>query len=356
MRSKSAIILAAVMLVGLLGCGADVSDSAEYLKDIDPDKHVTLGEYKSIEINLAPPAVTDEDIDNAISAIMQNFPLMESVEGPAEVGDYINIDFVGFIDGEAFPGGSAEGFDYMLGSYQVIPDLDEGMTGMSVGDVRDVPVTFPEVYHNNPELAGQPAVFTVTMNSIERALDDFALTDDYIDWLTEGEYTNIADFRALMSETLWQEAESIYENMLIVQLTEIVLGNAEFKSIPAGIIDRLSNALTETLSYYAMMSGLDVLTYMSLSGIITDDATPETIIKEEAEKTAQHFIAFQAIANNEGLNVTNDEVDAEIALMAEAAGINVIEYRAQMDIEGVREYLMLENVNNFLVDNAVLTE
>jgi trigger factor len=354
MKKHLVWILAALLSLGVLyGCGSssslETSETAAYLKDIKADEYVTLGTYTGMTINVAPYEITQEDIDNYMELIVLENPKASAIDGPAEVGDSIVIDFVGKIDGVAFEDGTAESYPYTLGSYQFISDLDEGMVGMSVGEVRDVPVTFPENY--SPELAGQAAVFTVTVQSIERPDETTELNDEYIEWLTSGQYVSVVDFRAYLEEAMMSDAQAEYENNVINRIADAVIENATFKAVPTGIAKRINASLISTFAYYASVSGVDLATYLLELGIISNYDEAEAALAAQAELSTKRYVAYQAIADIEGLNITDEDV--ELALMWEAlsSGMSVEDYQAQIDMEGYREYLMLEKVAAFLAEN-----
>ena len=352
MKKYFALILTVSMFAGLLaGCGSD--SDAEYLKDLTADKFVTLGQYKALEISISAPVVTDEDLEETMESIRLNYPMPSPIVGPCEYGDDVIIDYVGTFDGVPFDGGSAEDFPYNMGSYMFIPDLEEGMLGMSLGDVWDIPVFFPDNYRT-AEYAGREANFRVTMHSIERPAVVPEITAEYVIWFTEGAYTNVADFREIMRENLIYEVEMAYENELMMQLSMAVLADAEFKTMPAAMVARISNALTATMSYYASMYSLDLETYMMLTGMTDGDITAEAVIAEQAVETTKHYMAFQAIADAEGLKVTDVEVNSAIAELAAAAETPVEVYKAGMDIDSYKEYLMIDKVTQFLVEHAVI--
>jgi trigger factor len=344
--------IAALLSLGALsGCGdSGMSDTAEYLSEIQADKYVTLGEYKGLTVNVAAPNVAPEDVDAYIESIVQQYPQSVAVEGPSQVGDAIVIDFVGKIDGVAFENGSAEGHSYTLGSYQFISDLDEGMVGMSVGETRDVPVTFPEDY-GTADLAGQPAVFTVTVQSIERAAETTELNDEYIAWLTSEQYSSVEEFRTYIEQSMWEDAQSTYQNNLLNAIADAVLANATFKGLPAGVVKRINTTLTESFTYYASMNGLDLATYMMYMGIIGADGDVEAVLAEHAELSARRYVAYQAIADLEGLAVSDEDVENNIMWEALNAGVTIEEYQAGIDMNGYREYLLLDKVSTFLEEN-----
>ena len=144
---------------------------------VKPD--VQIGSYKGIKIPKYEYTVTDADVEREIDSVRERIAESAEVEGrPAKEGDTVNIDFVGKQDGKAFEGGSAEKYDLVLGSHSFIPGFEEAVAGMNIGETKDIEVTFPADYQA-AELAGKPAVFTVTLHKItEKKLpaadDEFA--------------------------------------------------------------------------------------------------------------------------------------------------------------------------------------
>ena len=151
-----------------------------YMKDLRAADYVILGNYKGVEITLDEPEVTDEYLEGYIDYVLQNSAVSTPVlDRPVEMGDVVNIDYVGKIDDVAFDGGTAQGYDLTIGSGRFIEGFEDGCIGMEVGETRDVEATFPDPYTNNPDLAGKVAVFTVTVNSI--SVEEIPeLTDEYV--------------------------------------------------------------------------------------------------------------------------------------------------------------------------------
>jgi trigger factor len=159
--------------------------------------YVTLGEYKGLNVSLEEMKVTDEDVEDEIAYNMRLSEIYESLEeGTVHDGDVANIDYEGKLDGEAFDGGTAKGYDLEIGSGTFIDGFEDGLIGVAVGDTVDLTLTFPENY-SNEDLAGQETVFTVTVNEIKRTPE---LTDEHAETLSDGEYTDAASYRASVRE------------------------------------------------------------------------------------------------------------------------------------------------------------
>ena len=148
------------------GASAETEETEAVLErpDYNALDYVTLGEYKGLTVQDQPVEVTEEQIDSEVEYYIQLADALESVtEGTVEEGDTANIDYEGKLNGEAFDGGTAKGYDLIIGSDSFIDGFEDGLIGVAVGETVDLPLTFPENY-GNEELAGQDVVFTVTVN------------------------------------------------------------------------------------------------------------------------------------------------------------------------------------------------
>ena len=154
-----------------------VSDRPDYVgfQDLDIEKHVTLADYKNMKVSVAKPAVDDAAIESYVNSVL----LVGNITSRAvREGDVADIDFVGKKDGEAFQGGSGSGYKLGIGSGSFIPGFEDGLIGVMPGETVDLNLTFPENYKQNPDLAGQEVVFTVTVNSIQGSAEYATVTED----------------------------------------------------------------------------------------------------------------------------------------------------------------------------------
>ena len=324
-----------------------------YMKDLNAEDYVTLGEYKGVEVTLDEPEVTDEYLDGYIEYVQQNNAVSTPVTDRAvEMGDVVNIDYVGKIDGVAFDGGSAQGSDLTIGSGQFIDGFEDGCIGMKVGETKDVEATFPDPYKNNPDLAGKVAVFTVTVNSI--SVEEIPeLTDEYVQSLSLEGCTNVEEYRAYVYDVLLEQQQESYESDKADLAYEKVAAECEFKDAPEAMVTRMNNTLTSNLSSYASMYGVDLGTYVSaMYGGTAEEY--ETTLLEQSKMMAQHYLMMQAIADREGLSVSDEELEEQLSQEAQDYGYETVEeYKSLVDVEAFREYLMTQKVLAFLGENAV---
>ena len=373
--AKAALPLAGAALWGALmtGCGNADTDTAEttqesmaesetgteagtedygpeaYLSGINVADYVTLGEYKGIEVSVDAPVVTDEYLDSYIDYVLQsNMVTTEITDRPVEEGDIVNIDYEGKIDGVAFDGGTAQGYDLTIGSGTFIDGFEDGLIGAETGETVDVNVTFPENYQGE-EVTGRDAVFTVTVNSISvETLPE--LTDEFVQGLDVGVNT-VEEYRQYAYDLLMEEEQATHDSNAEIAVLEAVMAGSQIQDPPEDMTNRYYNRIIDNMTYYASLYGYDLETFLSMQG------TSEDAIRESAAQAGQEIIVMQAIADAEGLSVTDEELDAEIETNAGSLGYDdVEEYRASLDVEGYREYMMSEKVLNFLLENVVVTD
>lgn len=349
MKKKLLVLVMALSMVMICACGANT----KYLKDFDAAAYVTLGEYKGISVQMtqAEPSVSDEYLNGYIQYVLSNnATYTEITDRNVEMGDITNIDYVGKVDGVAFDGGTAQGQELVIGSGMFIEGFEDGMIGMAVGETRDVEATFPDPYDNNPDLAGKVAVFTVTLNSISIA-ETPELTDEYVAGLAIEGVTNVEEYRAYMHDVLMEQAQNSYDNEKLNLALEAIQASSTFKDAPKGMVERMSTAMIANISAVAGNYGIGVGEYVSLM-YGGDAANYEDTIKQQAEMAAQQYIMLQAIADAEGLNVSDEELEAIIEAEAALYGYELEAYKAEIDVEDYREYMMAENVMQFLKDNV----
>ncbi|HJB92005.1 MAG TPA: trigger factor [Candidatus Eisenbergiella merdavium] len=375
--TKAALSLALATLLGALaaGCGSAETETEEtaqesaaetgtetaaeaetqdygpeaYLNGINAADYVTLGEYKGIEVSVDAAVVTDEYLQSYIDYVLQsNMVKTEITDRPVEEGDIVNIDYEGKIDGVAFDGGTAQGYDLTIGSGTFIDGFEDGLIGAQSGETLDVNVTFPENYQGK-EVAGKDAVFTVTVNSISvESLPE--LTDEFVQGL-ELDVQTVEEFRQYAYDLLMEEEQATRDANAEAAVLEAVMANAQLQDPPEDMTNRYYSRMIDNMTYYASIYGYDLESFLSMQGMSEDS------VRESSADAGREIITMQAIADAEGLQVTDEELDAEIESNAASLGYeDAEEYRASLDVEGYREYMMSEKVLAFLLDNAVVTD
>ena len=272
---------------------------------------VTLGEYKGIEVEAVSTEVTDEEISAELDKERENNARTITVDDRAvQDGDMTTIDFEGFVDGVPFDGGKGTDYPLVIGSHSFIDTFEEQLIGKNIGEEVEVNVTFPEEYQAK-ELAGQPALFKVTVKEIKvkelpEADDDFA--QDVSEFDTLDEYK--ADIKAKLQEKKEKDAKTAKEDAVIDKIVE----NATME-IPDAMIETQTRQMVEDFARRIQMQGLSMEQYMQFTGTTPDQMLEQ--MKPQALKRIQTRLVLEAITEAEKIEATEEELQKEIEKMAE---------------------------------------
>ena len=314
---------------------------------VKPD--VTLGAYKGVEAERNVAEVTDDDVSAEIERQRErNARFIDVTDRPAKLDDEVNIDYAGFDGDNQFAGGTAEKQNLVLGSGTFIPGFEEQLIGHSVGEDVDVNVTFPEDYHEK-SLAGHPVVFKVKINSIkEKELPE--LNDDFANDLsfdTLDEYK--ADVKAKLIKDAETRADSQFENDVIEKAVE-----ACQVDIPDAMINSEIDGMMKDMEMRLSYQGLKFSDYLTYTGQTEEQI--RGMYKEQATQRVKGQLVLEAIKNAEGIEATEEEVDAEIAKAAESRKKSLEDYKKTMGestLNYFKSMTTMQKVVSFLKDNAV---
>ena len=279
---------------------------------------VTLGQYKGLEVEKAQVTVTDEQVQAELDQMAQNVAAIETVDGPAKLGDTANIDFEGFDNGVPFEGGKGENHDLKLGSGSFVPGFEEQIVGMSAGEEKDIDITFPKDYHK--DLAGKAVVFHVKVNKVTETIvpemdDEFAKDVSEFDTLEALK----ADIRAKALERAEKTAQTNFETACVDKAAENTT------------VD-LPNALIER--------ELDV-------------STMRNAFRPSAEKQAKVSVTLEKIAEVENVAVTDEEIAAEIESLAKQYEMEADKVKQMVPAAELTESLKTRKAVQIIVDSAV---
>lgn len=345
-RTVLALCLAFTASV-LGGCG----DDQVKLSELKTDKYVTLGEYKGLEVTVPKTEVTEEYQENYMNYILSEHTEQKEVNRPVQQGDTVTIDYEGKLDGVPFEGGTDTGFDLAIGSHTFIEGFEDGLVGVNAGETVDLNLTFPEDY--TPELAGKDVVFTVTVHKITEPQTP-ELTDEFVKSLDVGCDT-VAEYRVYVKELLEKDAEQTWQQNVEQALIDELTAKCTFKEPPKGIVDEYYNKIYQRMNTYAAMSQMTLEVFLNTYGGMSLE-TFEEQAREDAAEAAKESIMLQAIANAEGITVTEEDKQAAIAKDIEQGGYTS-EEELKMDMgEDYTDYAMADKVMEFLRENAVIHE
>ena len=305
---------------------------------------VKLCDLSSITVETSPKLTVDEDMVNSqIDYLRKNY--LTETEDAAKEGDTVNIDFVGKMNGEAFDGGSGTGYDLVLGSGSFIDGFEDQLIGAKKGEKLEVNVTFPESYPNNPDLAGKPAVFDVTVNKVSTMPE---LTDQWVKEHAEdmgSKASDVASFRVEQQALLQAQVDYQYNNTIqqdalqqIVDTSEITVSDAMQKYAEDYVI---SQEVSTAKQY-----GHGLADMLNMYGMSVDDFKEE--ISSYATDYAKQRMVVAAIANEQGIKSSDQLIDELAVELSGLAGkeLNKIQLIEQYGGDAVKD----EAVNKAVLD------
>ena len=306
---------------------------------------VTLGQYKGLEVEKAEATVTDAQIQAELDNMAQNVASTETVDGAAQMGDTANIDVEGVDNGVPFDGGKGENFDLKLGSGSFVPGFEEQVAGMSAGEEKDIDITFPEDYH--AELAGKSVVFHVKVNKVTKTIvpaqdDEFAKDVSEFDTLEALK----ADIKAKALEKAEKQIQSAFENAAVEKAAENTVVD-----MPVALVDKELDTQMERFAYQLQMSGYSMEQYAKMMG--GDLKTMREAFRPTAEKQARISVTLEKIAEVEGLTVSEEEIEAEFASMAEQYQMEAAKIKEMVPMDEITDSLKTRKAVKMIVDNAV---
>ena len=318
--------------------GKDLIFSVEVF--VRPD--VVLGDYKNLEAKKVVDKVTDDDVSTEIErARDRNSRFVEVTDRPARLDDQVNIDYAGFDGDNQFAGGTAKGQELVLGSGHFIPGFEDQLVGATVGQDVDVNVTFPEEYHEK-SLAGKPVVFHVHVNGIREkevpALDDEFAKDMGFDTLDEYK----ADVKANLIKRNEERAETAFEN----EVVEKAVATCEM-DIPNGMVEEAIDNMLRDMEMRLMYQGMKLDDYFKYTGQTREQV--REMYREQAAERVKTQLALEAIRDAEKIEATEEEIDAEIAKLADSRKKSLEDMKKQLT-DGDREYFKQAATMNKVVE------
>ncbi|MCM1056833.1 MAG: FKBP-type peptidyl-prolyl cis-trans isomerase [Firmicutes bacterium] len=353
MKKRFAGIIAALTAAVLLsGCGSDTDKPLDQMK---VDRYVTLGDYSSFEVTVDVIGVDEEELKDLMSNTYINYVTPEHggiTNRAVAVGDTVFIDYEGKEDGVAFAGGTAQNAALSIGSGQFIDGFEDGLVGVMPGETVDLDLTFPENY--SPEMAGKAVVFTVTVRCIQPlSVAEADMEDEVVVSMAsalgfDGVET-VAEFHQYAYDYLYSEYEYDVQSGIIDSLME----RCQFKELPAELLEPYQQMWSQVLTLYAYSYQLTLDQYASyLYG-----TSSEALINRYAEEYLKQDLMLQAIANREGLKISDEELESRLKEEAEAGGYaSVEEYVGNGDREDYRNDYMNEKVLAYLTEKTVVSE
>ena len=310
---------------------------------------IKVGGYTGLKATKNVNTVDDADVDAELARMQDRNARIVTREGAAENGDTADLDFEGFVDGEAFEGGKAEHYSLVLGSGSFIPGFEEQVVGHVAGEEFDVNVTFPEEYQAT-ELAGKAAVFKIKLHEVKTkempVLDDeFAKDVSEYDTLDELK----ASIRKGMEEQNEKQASLQVENDLVDQVIGTIEGD-----IPDAMYESRLDELVRDFEYRLQQQGLKLEMYLQYMGQTME--TFRASFKEQAEKQVKIRLALEAVAAQEKIEASQEDFEAEMQRIADAYKMEVEKVKELVSEAEVKKDLAVNKAIDFIKEKAEIIE
>ncbi len=348
-KKMIAMILAAAVAGTLAGCSNELSN-----------EYVTVTQYKGLEVSQVEDAeVTDEQVEQVIQTNLESTAEKAAVtDRAAEMGDWVNIDFTGYMDGVAFDNGSAQAQDLQLGSGSYIgasgdyAGFEDQIAGHQTGEEFDITVQFPENY--TEEMAGKVADFHIVLNEIytENVPE---LTDEWVQSNSD-DSENVDQYREEVRKQLEEQAEASVQSQLRSLVQEALLENIEVEKYPEDVVNKQIEEMETYYTQMAAMYGVELADFIETYLQTTEDDF-NARIKEAAQQTAALDQAVLLIAEKENLEPSDEEYEERVKEYAEQAGMTDVDaYKEQVGEDVLKNAIRIDVVTDYLVEECIQVE
>ena len=320
-----------------------------YTAEVATRPEVALGKYMGVTVTKIDTSVTEDEVEAELENQRNtNARTVTVTDRPVKEGDTAVIDFEGFVDGVAFDGGKAENHSLEIGSHSFIDTFEDQLVGKNAGDEVEVNVTFPEEYQA-ADLAGKPAVFKVKINEIKakelpELNDEFAQDVAGVDTLAEYK----EELKKNLTEKKENEAKKTKEDEAIQKIID-----KSKMDLPEAMIDTQCETMVNEFAQRIAQSGLSMDQYLQFSGMTVDQLKEQ--VRPEAETRIKSSLVLEQIAKEENIEVSDEDIDAEIEKMAKAYGMEadkLKEYMGDSEKESMKRDLAITKAVDLIMENV----
>ena len=309
---------------------------------------VIIGEYRGLSAPKPAVEVPEAEVDSEVDRIRLRNARIEKADRPAQSGDIVVIDYEGFMGGEPFQGGKNENYELELGSGRFVPGFEDQIEGMVAGEEGEISIVFPEGYVEH--LAGRAAVFEVKLHEVKEKIlpdldDEFA--KDVSEFDTLDEYKS--DIRERLRKSKQDEADVAYENALMAKLA----GKIE-ADVPIAMVEEQMDHAMEDFAKQVASYGMDIEAYLKMM-----NKTPQAF-REDSRKSSERqvrvFLALEKIAELEGIEVSEEEIENAFIENADLYGTDIDKLKETTDSKDVAREIKMRRAAKIVVESAVNEE
>ena len=310
---------------------------------------VKLGKYLGVQVTKIDTSVSDDEVAAELEKEREKKARTVTVTDRAvQNGDTAVIDFEGFVDGVAFEGGKGENHPLEIGSHSFIDTFEDQLVGKNAGDEVDVNVTFPEQYQA-AELAGKPALFKVKIHEV-KAKELPELNDEFAQ--DASEFDTLEEYKADLKKHLEEQKENDAKRTKEDEAIQKIIDKSSM-DIPEAMLDTQCENMINEFAQRIAQSGLSMEQYMQFSGLTLDKLKEQ--VRPEAETRIKSSLVLEQIAKDENIEVTDDEINAEVEKMAAAYGMEadkLKEYMGDSEKESIARDLKVTKAVDLIMENV----
>ena len=290
---------------------------------------VEIKDYKGVEVEDRKQVITDEDVDAELENLRHRNSRMIAVDRPVKDGDSIILDYKGFVGDDQFEGGTADGFNLVIGSGTFIPGFEEQLVGAEKEKEVDVKVTFPEEYHSE-DLAGKEAVFKCVVHDIkEEELPD--LDDEFVKDISE--LDTLEEFREFTAGRLQSERDNMTESIMKDDLLDKVCEANDF-DVPDAMVETEVDNMMQEYDQQLRAQGMDLATYIQYMGRTVEEFRED--MKMSAFRRVKNRMVLRAIANQENIEASEEEVEKQLEEMGQQYHIEIDKLKEMLGEQNIK--------------------
>ena len=310
---------------------------------------VGLGKYKGIKVTKQDTEVTDADIDAEIKTeLNKNARVVDVTDRAVKMDDQITLDFEGFVDDKTFEGGKGTDYPLTIGSGSFIPGFEDQLVGAEIGKEVSVNVTFPEEYQEK-SLAGKAATFKCTVKGIkEKQLPE--LNDEFASNVSE--FETLAEYKESVKTKLEERKNAEAKAKKEDEAVKALIDDSEIE-LPEAMVETQQRQIINDFAQRMQYQGLTMEQYLQYTGTTAEKMLEQ--VRPQAEERIKSRLVLEEVAKAENIEVSDDEVNAELQKMADQYQMEVEKVKeilGESQIKTLREDLAVQKAAEFIVDNA----
>ncbi len=320
----------------------EVGKDLKFFAEVEIYPEFSLADLSTLEINNPNVEIQEADIDKMIETLRAQQQSFSAIDRAAQDDDQVTINFAGTLDGEGFEGGSAEGYQFVLGAGRMLPDFETAVSGMSVGDTKTADVAFPEDY-NADNLKGKTAQFEISLTAVEEPILP-ELNEEFFKKFGI-DVSDVESFRVDVSKNMQRELQQAKKSLVKNAVMDGLFEQHEV-SVPKILVDNEINVIREELGQNG--SGQD---FSSL---------PNDLFEAQAHRRVKLGLVVGEIIKANNIEKDTGRVEAMVRELAESYEDSEAFVQYYMSnpqaLQSVEAAVMEDMIVEWVMEQAIVTE